>query len=129
MIKIATLFFIFNFFVKTHAQASGNITNNLPYEYEMVQTKPQYPGGNAEFMKFVTKNFQTEELEGLSGIIKVSFVIETDGSIKQIKILKDIGGSSASEAKRVVGLLSKWSPGVHNGEKVSVKFEFPITIN
>ena len=129
MIKIATLFFIFNFFVKTHAQASGNITSKLPYEYEMVQTKPQYPGGNAEFMKFVTKNFQTEELEGLSGIIKVSFVIETDGSIKQIKILKDIGGSSASEAKRVVSLLSKWSPGIHNGEKVSVKFEFPITIN
>ena len=129
MIKIATLFFIFNFFVKTHAQASGNITSKIPYEYEMVQTKPQYPGGNVEFMKFVTKNFQTEELEGLSGIIKVSFVIETDGSIKQIKILKDIGGSSASEAKRVVGLLSKWSPAVHNGEKVSVKFEFPITIN
>ena len=94
----------------------------------MVQTKPQYPGGNAEFMKFVTKNFQTEELEGLSGIIKVSFVIETDGSIKQIKILKDIGGSSASESKRVVGLLSKWSVGQMNGTPVRVRYSLPVTI-
>ena len=126
---ILILFLAFNTYVNAQAQASESATKSLPYEYEIVQNKPQYPGGNNEFMKFIMKNFQTEELEGLSGVIKASFVIDTDGSIKQIKILKDIGGGTASEAKRVINQMPKWSPATHNGEKVSVRFEFPITIN
>lgn len=112
----------------SYSQAGNNITDNVVFEYEAVQTKPQYPGGTNEFMKFVMKNFQTEELEGLSGIVKVSMVIDVDGSVKDVKILQDIGGSSAAEAKRVVGKLLKWAPAKNNGQAVKVKYEFPITI-
>lgn len=129
MKQILIMFFAINVYVNAQAQATENATKNIPYEYEIVQTKPQFPGGNNEFMKFIMKNFQTEELEGLSGVIKASFVVEADGSIKQIKILQDIGGASAAEAKRAINQMPKWIPATHNGEKVSVRFEFPITIN
>lgn len=111
-----------------YSQNENNNTDTFVFEYDTVQTKPQYPGGTNEFIKFVMKNFQTEELEGLSGIIKVSMIIDIDGSIKDIKILQDIGGSSAAEAKRVIGKLMKWTPAKNNGVAVKVKYEFPITI-
>ncbi len=122
-----TFYILFLLFLNQLAYSQeGN--NNMVFEYENVQIKPQYPGGRSEFMKFVMKNYQTEELEGLSGIVMVSMVIELDGTIKDVKVLKDIGGNSAAEAKRVVGKLQKWTPAKNNGQPVRVKYEFPITI-
>jgi hypothetical protein len=115
-------------FSKVQSQSSQR--DNLPVDYELVDYKPIFPpGGFNDFIKFVGKRFVVPEIEGLSGILKVNFVIEIDGSISNIQIAKDIGGGTAQEAKRVLLLSPKWSPGEHLGKKVRVIYkEFPIKI-
>ncbi|MEO8236100.1 MAG: energy transducer TonB [Flavobacterium sp.] len=110
------------------SQASLNAIKSLPINYEDAEVKPEFPGGYNEFMKFIAKNFKTPEVEGLSGIVKISFVVETSGKISEIKILKDIGSGAAEEAVRVVSKSPNWSPGEQDGKPVRVTFQLPITI-
>lgn len=110
------------------AQASLSAIKSLPINYEDAEVKPQFPGGHSEFMKFIGNNFKTPEVEGLSGIVKISFVVETTGKITDIKILKDIGSGTGEEAKRVISKSPNWSPGEQDGKPVRVTFQLPITI-
>lgn len=115
-------------FSKAHSQNAQR--DNLPIDYELVDYKPIFPpGGINDFIRFVGKRFIVPEIEGLSGILKVNFVIEIDGTVSNVQIAKDIGGGTAQEAKRVLLLSPKWSPGEHLGKKVRVIYkEFPIKI-
>lgn len=99
-----------------------------PIPYDDAGVKPLFPGGNNEFMKYIAKNFTAPEEGGYSGVVKVSFVIEMDGSIGDVKVIKDIGGGIGDEAKRVVLKSPKWTPGQNMGEVVRVLYELPITI-
>ncbi|WP_394759906.1 energy transducer TonB [Flavobacterium sp.] len=110
------------------AQASLSAIKSLPINYEDAEVKPEFPGGHNEFMKFIGNNFKTPEVEGLSGDVKVSFVVETTGKITEIKILKDIGSGTGDEAKRVISKSPNWTPGEQNGKPVRVTFQLPITI-
>ncbi|MCL9806697.1 energy transducer TonB [Flavobacterium amniphilum] len=119
------------FFVAQYgfAQAPINVANkNLPIPYEEVENRPMYPGGINEFIKFVGKNFQMPDVEGVSGVIKVSFVIETNGVVTDVKVLNDLGHGTGAEAKRVVLLSPKWTPGDQDGKAVRVTYTLPITI-
>jgi protein TonB len=69
------------------------------------------------------------EEEGLSGKIMVSFIVETDGSLSNIKVLKDIGYGSGAEAIRVLKKSPKWMPGKQNGKPVRVEYTMPISIS
>ena len=111
------------------AQAPLNVINkSAPVSYDNVENRPMYPGGMNEFIKFVGKNFKAPDVEGLSGVMKVSFVIETNGSVSDIKIENDLGHGSAEEAKRVIMKLPKWTPGDQDGKPVRVLYTLPITI-
>jgi hypothetical protein len=114
----------------TKAQAQSSYVNQLPVDYELVDYKPIFPpGGFNDFVKFVAKRFVVPEIEGLSGIIKVNFVVEIDGSVTNVQIAKDIGNGTAQEAIRVILMSPKWSPGEHLGKKVRVIYKgFPIKI-
>ena len=63
---------------------------------------------------------------GISGTVVVSFVVETDGAIDDIKVLKPLGGGCTEEAVRVVKLMPKWKPGKNQGHAVRVAFNLPI---
>ena len=110
------------------AQASLNAIKSLPISYEDAEVKPEFPGGYNEFMKFIGQNFVTPEVEGLSGTIKLSFVVEISGKITDIKILNDLGSGTGEEAKRVVAKSPNWSPGEQDGKPVRVTFQLPIVI-
>lgn len=98
--------------------------------YTSVEIMPEYPGGIYEFRKFVMSNFKTPKLdEGLKGMIVVQFIIEKDGSLSDIKVLRDLGHGTGEEAVRVVGLSEKWKPGIQNGKPVRVNYTLPIQIN
>ncbi len=116
------------FFALHNVQAQTDVVKSVPIEYDNVELQPQFPGGYKEFIKFLGKNYKAPEVEGLSGVVKMSFVIETDGSIGEIKIVKDIGDGAGDEAKRVLKLCPKWTPGEQEGNKVRVLFQLPITI-
>ena len=110
------------------AQASLNAIKSLPINYEDAEVKPEFPGGYNEFMKFIGKNFNTSDVEGLSGTIKVSFVVEVSGKITEIKIINDLGSGTGEEAKRVIAKSPNWSPGEQDGKPVRVTFQLPIII-
>lgn len=93
-----------------------------------IEQKPEFPGGMQKFYDFVGKNYQTPEEEGLNGKVYVTFVVEKDGSLTDIKVQRDIGYGTGKEAIRVLNKCPKWIPGEQNGKKVRVLYSLPITI-
>ena len=124
------LFSLISLFTVTFAsaQATATIVDDAPYNYYDVEITPEFPGGYKELLNFISKNFNTADYEGYTDTLKISFIIEVDGSISNIKVVTDIGGGTAAEAKRVVLMFPKWSPGEFRGKKVRVLYELPIKI-
>jgi protein TonB len=104
------------------------VDDNNIYSNAGIEVKPDFPGGLAKFYKFVGNNYRTPEEEGLSGKVIVSFVVEKDGSLTDIKVIRDIGYGTGKEAIRVLKSCPKWNPGEQNGKKVRVLYSLPITI-
>ncbi len=97
--------------------------------YTVVDHMPQFPGGDTALNNFLKKNIHYPENAagaGIEGTVYVSFVINGDGSIDNVSLLRDIGGGCGDEAVRVVKLMPKWKPGKQNGNAVSVKYYLPI---
>jgi len=109
-------------------QDPRNISDNTIYNTAGVEVKPQFPGGMDQFYKFVAENFKTPKVEKLAGKIYVTFVIEIDGSITGMKVLRDIGYGTGEEAIRVLKLSPKWLPGQQNGKTVRCTYSLPISI-
>jgi protein TonB len=97
------------------------------YNTAGIQVQPEFPGGMEKFYKFVEK-FQVPEEEGLKGKVFVTFVVEKDGSLTDIKVIRDIGYGTGKEAIRVLKSCPKWNAGEQNGKKVRVQYSLPITI-
>ncbi|MEK8179477.1 energy transducer TonB [Flavobacterium buctense] len=102
--------------------------DNTIYNTAGIEVKPDFPGGLEKFYKFIGKNFQVPEEEGLKGKIFVTFVVEKDGSLTDIKVIRDIGYGTGKEAKRVLQSCPRWNPGEQNGKKVRVLYSLPISI-
>jgi protein TonB len=126
--KIKYLLF-FLFFSVSVLSAQNLNSNSVPLEYDNVDLQPGFPGGLKEFFKFVGKNYVTPEVEGLSGVFNISFIIEANGNVGNVKIIGDLGSGTKEEAIRVMALCPRWFPGEHNGTKVRVIYQFPFTIN
>jgi protein TonB len=91
---------------------------------------PAFPGGITKFYQYVGTNFERPTIEDAVVVtVLVSFVIEIDGSITDIKILRNPGYGMDKEAIRVLkSLKTKWSPGILNGEKVRTLYTLPIKV-
>jgi TonB family protein len=92
---------------------------------------PQYPGGDRAFITWVAKNYKypKEAIEaGVSGRLIVQFVVEKDGSLKNVKCVRDIGYGTGTEAVRVVSAAAKWKPGIQNGRPVRVQYTLPLNL-
>ncbi|MFN5213950.1 MAG: energy transducer TonB [Bacteroidota bacterium] len=98
--------------------------------YESAEVMPQYPGGKQAMLEFLAKNVrfpaQAKKLD-VKGFVLVNVTIEKDGSIKHIKVRKDIGGGCGEEAVRVIRLMPAWAPGEDKGETVRVSV--PISVS
>jgi len=97
--------------------------------FTIVENMPQYTGGDEARMKFLIANIKYPESakqEGLQGTVYVSFVVEKDGQIANVKILRGIGKACDDEAFRVVSAMPKWIPGKQKGQAVRVQFNMPI---
>ena len=98
------------------------------YSTAGIEVKPDFPGGIEKFYAFVGKNFQPPEEEGVKGKVYVTFVVEKDGSLTDIKVIRDIGYGTGKEAIRVLSKCPRWKPGEQNGKPVRVLYSLPITI-
>jgi hypothetical protein len=110
------------------AQANTTMVDDAPYNYDDVEVRPEFPGGNTELMNFIGKNFKMPEYDGNGGTLKVAFVIEIDGTVSNVKVVKDLGEGTGAEAKRVISMSPRWSSGEFRGKKVRVLYELPIKI-
>jgi len=102
--------------------------DNSIYNTAGIEVKPDFPGGMEKFYKFVGNNYQTPEEDGLKGKVYVTFVVDKDGSLTDIKVIRYIGYGTGKEAIRVLNKCPKWTPGEQNGKKVRVLYSLPITI-
>jgi len=102
--------------------------DNTVYSTAGIEVKPDFPGGMDKFYNYIAKNYRTPEEEGLKGKVYVTFVVEKDGSLTDIKVLRDIGYGTGKEAIRVLKATPKWNPGEQNGKKVRCTFSLPISI-
>lgn len=99
------------------------------YSIAGIEVKPDFPGGIGKFYSFVGDNFRTPDEDGIkSGRIYVNFIVEKDGSLTDINVLRDIGYGTGAEAIRVLKKCPKWTPGIQNGKPVRVQYSLPITI-
>lgn len=91
---------------------------------------PQFPGGMDKFYNYVGNNFEKPEIEGMSTLrVYVSFVIEKDGSMTDIKVNRDPGYGLGREAIRVLkSLKTKWSPGIIDSKPVRTAYSLPIVL-
>ena len=98
--------------------------------FDVVEQMPQFPGGPAALMQFLSSNvkYPKEAFEqGIQGRVIANFVVEKDGSITEARIVRSIHPSLDAEALRVIGSMPNWMPGMQNGEAVRVKYTVPIT--
>ncbi len=105
--------------------------SNTIYNSAGIEVKPEFPGGNDKFVTFFSKNFQySDEMKEaeLKGRIFISFIVEQDGSITNIKIIRGLGFGTDVEALRIIKRMPKWNPGEQNGKKVRCSYTVPITI-
>jgi hypothetical protein len=101
---------------------------NKIYSLAGIEIKPEYPNGIVALHKFFHDNFIMPEEEGLKGKIYLSFIIEKDGSLSDIKVIRDIGYGTGLEAIRVLNKSQKWISGEQNGKKVRCRYTIPVSI-
>lgn len=104
------------------------VEDNQIYNTAGIEVKPEFPGGIEKFYKYVGNNYRLPDEGGLKGKVYVTFVVEKDGSLTDIKVLRDIGYGTGKEAIRVLNKCPKWNPGIQNGKPVRVLYSLPISI-
>lgn len=97
--------------------------------FDVVEVMPQYPGGIPQMMKFIISNIKYPKdaiKKGMQGAVVVQFVVEPDGSVSNVHVVRSVFPSLDTEAVRMVKAMPKWSPGMQNGKPVRVRFNVPI---
>lgn len=97
--------------------------------FTVVEDQPEFPGGEAARQKFLEDNLRYPQMAreaGIQGTVFVTFVVERDGSVTDVRILRGIGGGCDEEAVRVVSMMPRWEPGRQRGQPVRVQFNMPI---
>lgn len=100
-----------------------------PEIFIVAEDMPLFPGGDAALMRYLSLNikYPTAAREtGITGIVYVTFVIETDGSISSIGVLRSVAGGCTEEAVRVVSEMPDWTPGKQRGKPVRVRMNLPV---
>jgi len=98
--------------------------------FDVVEQMPQFPGGPSALFEYLSKNIKypvVAEENGVQGRVIVTFVVERDGSITDVKVVKSVDSSLDKEAQRVVRSMPHWIPGKQNGSAVRVKYTVPVT--
>jgi periplasmic protein TonB len=96
--------------------------------YTLVQQKPQFPGDINKFLSDNIKYPEDARKNSVQGTVYVQFVVEKDGSVSGVKVLRGVqgGASLESEAVQVVSEMPKWAPGMQNGSPVRVSYLLPV---
>ncbi len=115
--------------VKGVAKPSDNVTGDV---YEAVEQMPEFPGGMAGLMQYITKNLRYPEeakAKGIQGRVTVRVVVNTEGKVTNAEVLRGADPVLDAEALRVASSLPDWKPGMQDGKPVNVRFIFPVNFS
>ena len=107
--------------------ASAEVENKV---FDVVEQMPSFPGGNSALMAYLNSNVKypvVAQENGVQGRVVISFVVERDGSITDVQVVKSVDPSLDREAARVVRSMPRWNPGKQNGQAVRVKYDVPVS--
>ncbi len=108
--------------------APGNLANERPFTY--VEQMPSFKGGETEMLKFLGRNIRypkESQAAGNEGLVVVSFVVNKDGSLSEVEVVKSLDEATDAEALRVVkNMNGNWEPGMQNGATVPVRYSLPV---
>lgn len=113
----------------TPKQKSTEEDDNIVYSFVTMETPPTYPGGIESFYKFLGQNIKYPAIaaeNNIQGNVFVSFTVEKDGMLSDIKIDRKLGYGTEEEAVRVLKLSRRWNPGMIGDRPVRVKYNIPI---
>jgi protein TonB len=120
---------------EVNGQDIGDLNNKMVGEdsisapYAVVEQMPEFPGGEPALRKYLFATVKYPRIateNGIQGKVYVSFVVDRNGSISNVKVTRGVDASLDQEAVRVVKMMPKWIPGKQNGEAVRVSFTVPI---
>jgi len=121
---------------KVEGQITGSATGDPDGDankiFESVQVSPEPPGGMAAFRNWIAQNYSYPQGAidaGVKGVVDVTFVVERDGSLTDIKVLKDMSYGTGQAAIALLKKAKKWNPGIQNGRPVRVQFRMPIRLD
>lgn len=110
--------------IKTGTLHNGTSVYTEVYEYDFVDVKPEFPGGSTQLLNFVnsTREYPQSAYEmGIEGRVTCSFIVNSDGKISHIKVLKGVESSLNQEAIRIIASMPDWQPGRINSQNVPVR--------
>ncbi len=96
---------------------------------DFAEKMPEYPGGSKAMMAYLNKNVKypvRPQETGIQGRVIVQFVVERDGSISNLIVVRSVDPDLDKEALRVIEAMPKWTPGLQNGKPVRVKYTLPV---
>ena len=97
--------------------------------YDVVEEPPSFPGGQTALMSWLAENIHCPSTcKSISGRVLLSFIVETDGTLSNIQIVRNLDTEFDEECIRVVKAMPKWIPGKQYGQAVRVKYNLPLTI-
>lgn len=108
---------------------SAPVEDNDSKVFEFVEQNPSFPGGYEALNAYLSKNIKYPPIareNGIEGKVILSFVVDKNGGIRDIKVRRGIGGGCDEEAVRVVKSMPEWKPGKQNGKAVNVMFNLPV---
>ena len=100
-----------------------------PINFYVVEQKPEFPGGESALYKFIaehTKYPEPAKENGITGTVWVQFIIDKDGKVTNVKVVRSVDPYLDKEAERVVKSMPKWKPASQRGKPVRVIFQVPI---
>lgn len=122
-VALMMLVLLFSFMTSTAQTKKNNMV------YDVVEVMPQFPGGQIAMLKYIMENIKYPKQimeEGIQGRVTVSFIVEKDGRVSNVRLLRSVQSALDKEAIRVVKSMPKWTPGKHNGKPVRVRFNLPV---
>ncbi len=99
------------------------------YEYDYVEHKPEFPGGSTELVDFINKQRRYPAQayhNGIEGRVLCAFIINTDGTVSNVSVLKGVEVSLNQEAVRIISAMPAWTPGSIDGRSVPVRVIWPV---
>ncbi len=114
---------------KNGVLVSGDLFLQDSAIYSAIDTPPSFPGGDSEYNHFISSRVKYPLMarkNNVQGKVTISFIVEKDGTLTNVKVLKGIGSGCDQESARVISLSPKWNPGIINGKHVRVQYSVPV---